>query len=108
MEVEGKLRLADANAHRRVTNLLSPFHVVTHRQKNLFFDGAASELSERCAVLCLRFYGDDERCIVSLKARAVLVGSVSRVDKDEEDLDPCEQRRMRMCCRAWKVGIGGI
>ncbi|XP_047174169.1 triphosphate tunnel metalloenzyme 3 [Vigna umbellata] len=88
MEVEVKLRLADATAHRRVTSLLSPFHVVTHRQKNLFFDGAASELSERRAVLRLRFYGDDERCVVSLKARAVLVDGVSRVEEDEEDLDP--------------------
>ncbi|WVZ11720.1 hypothetical protein V8G54_016250 [Vigna mungo] len=72
MEVEVKLRLADTNAHHRVNNLLSPFHVVTHRQKNLFFNGAASEVFERRAVLCLRFYGDDER----------------RVEEDEEDLDP--------------------
>ncbi|KAK7347130.1 hypothetical protein VNO80_21657 [Phaseolus coccineus] len=88
MEVEVKLRLADANAHRHVTTLLSPFHVVTHRQQNLFFDGAGSELSARRAVLRLRFYGDDERCVVSLKARAVLVDGVSRVEEDEEDMDP--------------------
>ncbi|WVZ09820.1 hypothetical protein V8G54_014350 [Vigna mungo] len=72
MEVEVKLRLADTNAHHRVNSLLSPFHVVTHRQKNLFFDGAASEVSERRIVLCLRFYGDDDRL----------------VEEDEEDLDP--------------------
>ncbi|WVZ04198.1 hypothetical protein V8G54_025004 [Vigna mungo] len=88
MEVEVKLRLADANAHRRVTSLLSPFHVVTHRQKNLFFNGVASELSERRTVLRLRFYGDNEWCVVSLKTRAVLVETVSRVKKDEEDLNP--------------------
>ncbi|TKY54778.1 Triphosphate tunel metalloenzyme 3 [Spatholobus suberectus] len=88
MEVEVKLRLADADAHRRVAALLSPFHVVTHHQRNLFFDGAASELSARRAALRLRFYGDDERCVVSLKARAVLVDGVSRVEEDEEDLDP--------------------
>ncbi|KOM43003.1 hypothetical protein LR48_Vigan05g060700 [Vigna angularis] len=87
MEVKVKLRLADANAHRPVTSLLSPFHVVTHR-KNLFFDGAVSELSKRRAVLRLHFYSDDERCVVLLKARAVLVDSVNRVDKDEKDLDP--------------------
>ncbi|WVZ16641.1 hypothetical protein V8G54_009623 [Vigna mungo] len=51
MEVEVKLCLTDANAHRRDTSLLSTFHVVTHRQKNLFFDGVASELSERRVVL---------------------------------------------------------
>ncbi|WVZ24727.1 hypothetical protein V8G54_003271 [Vigna mungo] len=62
----------DTNAHHRVNSLLSPFHVVTHRQKNLFFDGVASEVSERRIVLCLRFYGDDDR----------------RVEEDEEDLDP--------------------
>ncbi|KAI5416084.1 hypothetical protein KIW84_041215 [Lathyrus oleraceus] len=88
MEVEVKLRLANAEAHRRVTTLLSPFHVVTHRQHNLFFDGAASELSSRRAILRLRFYGNDEQCVVSLKAKAVLVDGVSRVEEDEEDLDP--------------------
>ena len=88
MEVEVKLRLANAESHRRVTTLLSPFHVITHRQHNLFFDGAGSELSSRRAVLRLRFYGDDERCVVSLKAKAVLVDGVSRVEEDEEDLDP--------------------
>ncbi|KAK7388584.1 hypothetical protein VNO78_23405 [Psophocarpus tetragonolobus] len=88
MEVEVKLRLADSDAHRHVTTVLSPFHVITHRQQNLFFDGAASELSARRAVLRLRFYGDDERCVVSLKARAVLVDGVSRVEEDEEDMEP--------------------
>ena len=39
-------------------------------------------------MLRLRFYNDDERCVVSLKARAVLVDGVSRVEEDEEDLDP--------------------
>lgn len=88
MEVEVKLRLANADSHRRVTTLLSPFHVITHRQHNLFFDGAGSELSSRRAVLRLRFYDEDERCVVSLKAKAVLVDGVSRVEEDEEDLDP--------------------
>ncbi|KAJ1385868.1 CYTH-like domain superfamily [Sesbania bispinosa] len=88
MEVEVKLRLANADAHRHVTTLLAPLHVITHRQLNLFFDGAASELSSRRAVLRLRFYDDDERCVVSLKAKAVLVDGVSRVEEDEEDLDP--------------------
>jgi uncharacterized protein YjbK len=68
--------------------LLSPFHVITHRQHNLFFDGSDSELSSRRAILRLRFYGNDERCVVSLKAKAVIVNGVSRVEEDEEDLDP--------------------
>lgn len=83
-----KLRLANSEAHRHLTTSLAPFHVTTHRQRNFFFDGAASQLSSRRAVLRLRFYGDDERCVVSLKGKAVLVNGVSRVEEDEEDLDP--------------------
>lgn len=88
MEVEVKLRLPDAEAHRRVSDLFSPFHVATFRQENLFFDGAAGELSSRRTVLRLRFYDDNTRCVVSLKARAVLVDGVSRVEEDEEELEP--------------------
>ncbi|KAI4335639.1 hypothetical protein L6164_014271 [Bauhinia variegata] len=88
MEVEVKLRLTNAEAHRQVTTLLAPFHIKTHRQENLFFDGAAGELSSRRAVLRVRFFDDDARCVVSLKAKAVLVNGVSRVEEDEEDLDP--------------------
>ncbi|KAH7546295.1 hypothetical protein FEM48_Zijuj01G0185200 [Ziziphus jujuba var. spinosa] len=92
MEVEVKLRLPDAAAHRRVNDLLSPFRVATFRQENLFFDGAAAELSSRRAVLRLRFYDDDTRCVVSLKARAVLVDGISRVEEDEEELEPAVGR----------------
>ncbi|KAF7806455.1 triphosphate tunel metalloenzyme 3 [Senna tora] len=88
MEVEVKLRLPNALAHRQLTTLLAPFHLKTHRQENLFFDGAAEQLSSRRAVLRLRFYDDDARCVVSLKAKAVLVNGVSRVEEDEEDVDP--------------------
>ena len=59
MEVEVKLRLANAKSHHRVTTLLSPLHT-TYRQCNLFFDSGNSELSARRAVLCLRFYNDNE------------------------------------------------
>ncbi|PON68542.1 CYTH-like domain containing protein [Parasponia andersonii] len=86
MEVEVKLRLPDAAAHRRVTELLSRFHVTTHRQENWFFDGAAAELSSRRAVLRVRFSDKDPRCVVSLKGRAVLVDGISRVEEDEEEL----------------------
>ncbi|OIV99886.1 hypothetical protein TanjilG_26224 [Lupinus angustifolius] len=88
MEVEVKLRLPNAESHGHVTTLLGPFHVITHRQHNLFFDGANSQLLSQRAVLRLRFYNDDERCVVSLKAKAVLVNGVSRVEEDEEDIDP--------------------
>ncbi|KAK4257455.1 hypothetical protein QN277_007043 [Acacia crassicarpa] len=86
MEVEVKLWLENAEAHCMVTTSLSPFHIITHRQENLFFEGAVEELSSRRAVLRLQFYDDKACCVVSLKAKGVLVNSVSRVEEDEEDL----------------------
>ncbi|XP_059432739.1 triphosphate tunnel metalloenzyme 3-like [Corylus avellana] len=88
MEVEVKLRLPDAVAHRRVTDVLAPFHVSTHHQENCFFDGSAGELSASRAALRLRFSDNHPRCVVSLKAKAVLVDGVSRVEEDEEELEP--------------------
>ncbi|XP_022965950.1 triphosphate tunel metalloenzyme 3 [Cucurbita maxima] len=88
MEVEVKLRLPDSVSHGQVSTLLSPFHVKTHRQENFFFDGSSGELSARRAVLRIRFYDDDARCVISLKARAVLVDGVSRVEEEEEELEP--------------------
>ncbi|XP_074281213.1 triphosphate tunnel metalloenzyme 3 isoform X3 [Silene latifolia] len=92
MEVEVKLRLPDSKAHQSLSTVLSPFHKQTHFQHNVFFDGAAGELSSRRAVLRLRFYGEDsataKRCVVSLKAKALLVDGVSRVEEDEEEIDP--------------------
>lgn len=88
MEVEIKLKLPDSTTHQNLLSLLAPFHKITHRQHNTFFDGAATELSSRRAVLRLRFYNDNSKCVVSLKAKAVLVDGVSRVEEDEEELDP--------------------
>ncbi|MED6151217.1 hypothetical protein PIB30_116759 [Stylosanthes scabra] len=104
MEVEVKLRLPNADSHRRVTALLAPFHAATYRQRNLFFDGAESELSSKRAVLRLRFYNDDERCVVSLKAKAVLVDGVSHVEEDEEDLSP----RVGLDCVAEPGKLGAV
>ncbi|THU63711.1 hypothetical protein C4D60_Mb01t18690 [Musa balbisiana] len=87
MEVEVKLRLSDAGAHQRLSDALVPHHLRTHLQENLFFDGAAGELSSRFAVLRIRFYDADSRCVISLKAKARLAGGVSRVEEDEEDID---------------------
>lgn len=83
-----KLRLPDSATHQKLQTLLTPFHLITHSQYNTFFDGAGAELSTRRAVLRLRFYGDNAKCVVSLKAKAVLVDGVSRVEEDEEDIDP--------------------
>lgn len=83
-----KLKLPDSTTHQNLQALLAPFHVITHSQYNTFFDGASAELSTRRAVLRLRFYGDNSKCVVSLKAKAVLVDGVSRVEEDEDDIDP--------------------
>ncbi|XP_021912424.1 triphosphate tunel metalloenzyme 3-like isoform X2 [Carica papaya] len=89
MEVEVKLRLPDAAAHRRLTTLLSSFHIKTLHQRNFFFDTSQSDLSSRRAVLRLRFLENDavSRCIVSLKSKPTLVNGISRVEENEEDLD---------------------
>lgn len=85
-----KLRLPDSEAYKTLISLLSPFHIKTHNQHNNFFDGVAGQLSVRRAVLRLRFYNDQPttKCIICLKAKAVLVDGVSRVEEDEEELDP--------------------
>lgn len=92
MEVEVKLRLLGSTAHQHLSDLLSTYHLRTHLQDNVFFDGSRSELSSRFAILRLRFYDDDARCVASLKAKARLSSGISRVEEDEEDLDPVAAR----------------
>lgn len=89
MEVEVKLRLPDAASHRRLTTLLSSFHIKTLHQRNFFFDTSQNDLSSRRAVLRLRFVEHDAVpcCIISLKSKPTLVNGISRVAEDEEDLD---------------------
>lgn len=90
MEVEVKLRIPDSETYKTLISLLSPFHIRTHNQHNNFFDGVAGQLSSQRAVLRIRFYNDQPttKCIICLKAKAVLVNGVSRVEEDEEELDP--------------------
>lgn len=102
MEVEVKLRLPDSAAHQKLSDILSPFRTKTHLQENIFFDGASNELSSKRAVLRLRFYNGDTRCVVSLKAKAVLVDGVSRVEEDEEDIDPAIGRAC--VAEPWRLG----
>ncbi|XP_068637899.1 triphosphate tunnel metalloenzyme 3-like [Aristolochia californica] len=92
MEVEVKLRLRDQRAHQSVSDLLAPFHLKTHIQENVFFDGSNQELSSNFAVLRLRFYDGDSNCVASLKARSSIIDGVSRVEEDEEPLDPAIAR----------------
>ncbi|KAL3625210.1 hypothetical protein CASFOL_030664 [Castilleja foliolosa] len=94
MEVEVKLRLPNKHSHHKLLSLLSPFHAATHHQHNTFFDGSASELSSQRAVLRLRFHDEihSPKCFVTLKAKAVLENGVSRVEEDEEEVDPAAGR----------------
>ena len=88
MEVKVKLRIPNFTVHQKLSQLLAPFHIKTHLQENVFFDGSKSELSSKRAVLRLRFYGGDSLCIVCLKAKAVITDGVSRAEEDEEEIDP--------------------
>lgn len=85
MEVELKLRLKNAASHKQLISLLSQFHTKTLRQHNLFFDTPTSFLSSQRSVLRLR---KDTRCVLCLKSKPSLVNGVSRVEEDEEELDP--------------------
>ncbi|CAG7883175.1 unnamed protein product [Brassica rapa] len=90
MEVEVKLRLLSAAAHLRLTTLLTPFHLKTLHQRNLFFDTPQNDLSLRRAVLRLRFLhntSQPQRCVLSLKAKPTLANGISRVEEDEEEID---------------------
>ncbi|GAB2213338.1 hypothetical protein Droror1_Dr00021367 [Drosera rotundifolia] len=86
MEIEVKLRLPTPAAHASLTALLAPSLLATHHQNNLFFDTASSHLLSRRSVLRLRFYNPD-RCVVSLKGKAVIKHGVSRVEEDEEEIE---------------------
>ncbi|KAM7475884.1 hypothetical protein LguiB_023127 [Lonicera macranthoides] len=92
MEVEVKLRLPDSASHQKLSDLLSPFHSKTHFQENLFFDGPNSELTSNLAVLRLRFYDLDTRAVVSLKAKPVISAGISRIEEEEEPIDPAVGR----------------
>ena len=73
MEVEIKLRLPDAAAHRRLSSFLAPRLRRTHAQRNLFFDAAARTLAAATAALRVRLYGPDDRAplraVLALKRR---------------------------------------
>ncbi|KAK7273109.1 hypothetical protein RIF29_14155 [Crotalaria pallida] len=86
MEVEIKLHLPDSASHQKLSNLLSPFHTKTLFQENIFFDGTNSELTSNHAVLRIRFY-NVENCVLSLKAKPVISGGISRVEEHEEPFD---------------------
>ncbi|GAV82083.1 CYTH domain-containing protein [Cephalotus follicularis] len=88
MEVEVKLRIPDSKTHTKLKTLLTPFHINTLNQQNHFFDTPSNHLSSNLAVLRIRLLNNNTRSIVSLKSKPVLIDGVSRVEEDEEDIDP--------------------
>lgn len=92
MEVEIKLRLPDAAAHRRLSTFLAPRLLRTDAQRNVFFDAPARPLAAATAALRVRLYGLDDRApsraVLALKRRPRIDAGVSRVEEVEEPLDP--------------------
>ncbi|CAN6357478.1 unnamed protein product [Urochloa humidicola] len=108
MEVEIKLRLPDAAAHRRLSTYLSPHLRRTHAQRNLFFDAAARTLAAATAALRVRLYGTDDlapsRAVLALKRRPSIHAGVSRVEEVEEPLDPA----LALACAADPARLGAV
>ncbi|KAK1661823.1 hypothetical protein QYE76_049982 [Lolium multiflorum] len=102
MEVEIKLRLPDAAAHRRLASFLVPRHLRTDAQRNLFFDAAAT------AALRICLYGlqdqSPSRAVLALKRRPGLDAGVSRVEEVEEPLDPA----LALACADDPARLGGV
>lgn len=99
MEVEVKLRLPDAAAHRRLSAYLAPRLLRTDAQRNAFFDAPARPLAAATAALRVRLYGPDDRApsraVLALKRRARMDADISCVEEVEEPLDP-EAERLRL------------
>jgi len=110
MEVEIKLRLPDAAAHRRLSAHLAPRLRRTHAQRNLFFDAAACTLAAASAALRVRLYDerpDDRfpsRAVLALKRRPRIDAGVSRVEEVEEPLDPA----LALACADDPARLGGL
>ncbi|XBI21205.1 hypothetical protein VPH35_062350 [Triticum aestivum] len=85
MEVEIKLRLPDAAAHRRLSSFLAPHLLRT--------DAPARPLAAATAAQRdVRLYGNDDRdpsrAVLTLKRRPRIDAGVSRVEEVVEPLDP--------------------
>ncbi|KAG2614666.1 hypothetical protein PVAP13_3NG304430, partial [Panicum virgatum] len=108
MEVEIKLRLPDAAAHRRLSSFLAPRLRRTHAQRNLFFDAAARTLAAATAALRVRLYGPDDRAplraVLALKRRPRIDAGVSRVEELEDPLDPA----LALACADDPARLGGV
>jgi adenylate cyclase class IV len=87
-EVEVKLRIPDSASFAAVKDVLLPSYKITHDQENHFFDGAQQELSSQKVVLRVRFYGGDQKAVITCKGKQVLKGGIGRAPEEEEEVDP--------------------
>ncbi|KAK8492898.1 hypothetical protein V6N13_093958 [Hibiscus sabdariffa] len=88
MEVEVKLRLPNPESHQKLSDLLSPFLAETLVQENVFFDTPTTALAAAKSALRLRFYNLDSHSVLSLKSKPKLSQGISRVEEQEEPIDP--------------------
>ncbi|KAK8481115.1 hypothetical protein V6N13_032828 [Hibiscus sabdariffa] len=88
MEVEVKLRLPNPESHQKLSDLLSPFLAQTLLQENVFFDTPTTALAAAKSALRLRFYNLDSHSVLSLKSKPKLSQGISRVEEQEEPIDP--------------------
>ena len=103
-EIEIKLRLPSREAHGRVASAFLDGYSATHRQRNVFFDGAGGELEARRAVMRIRFFETStagpasgagggaggemrpSRCVLTLKGKAVITDGVGVASEVEHDI----------------------
>ena len=91
-EVEVKLRIPDSASFAAVKTLLLPSFKAVHDQENHFFDGAQKELSSQKVVLRVRFYGGDQKAVITVKGKQVLKDGIGRAPEEEEEVDPAVAR----------------
>ncbi|GMH03617.1 hypothetical protein Nepgr_005456 [Nepenthes gracilis] len=88
MEVEVKLKLPDSLSHQKLISILSPFHVQTLLQENIFFDTPTFLLAANRSALRLRLYDHDRRCVLSFKSSPAISDGISRAEEIEQEIEP--------------------
>lgn len=69
--------------------------VATHEQENFFFDGPNNELGATKTVLRVRWYGKNDRAVVTVKGEQILKDGIAKAPEVEESLsDPALSRSM--------------
>ncbi|KAF8671547.1 hypothetical protein HU200_049959 [Digitaria exilis] len=108
MEVEIKLRLPDAAAHRRLSTYLLPASAAPTPSVISSSTPPRGPSAAATAALRVRLYGPDDlaptRAVLALKRRPRLVAGVSRVEEIEEPLDPA----LALACADDPARLGGV